>query len=265
MKKIRVAVIQLNSGTDTDANFKKLDDMLSESEEVDLLALPEVFSMRGNKDDYQAAAETIPGKLTDQLMMMAAERNVWILAGCVMEKAGDTIYNSSLLFNRGGEIVARYRKMHLFEANLDDGKKIREGDIYTAGQHPVIADLEGWKCGMTVCYDVRFPELYRFYSERKASLMFVPSDFTEGTGRNHWEVLIRSRAIENQCFIIAPNQCGPNARTGIESYGNSMVVGPWGQVLGRASHKEEIVLAELDPSEIDKTRHRIPALEHRRL
>jgi len=261
---LEVAIVQNSAGRDAAANLDRIERMLADIGSVDLVALPEVFALRGSAADLREGAEVVPGALTDWLAERARRAGAWVLGGSIIELDGDQVYNTSVLIDRDGRIVARYRKMHLFEAHLDDGKVVRERDVYAAGCEPVFVDMEGWRCGMSVCYDLRFPELYRLYSEQGARLLFVPSNFTQRTGRDHWEVLVRARAIENQCFVVAPNQCGANPATGIASHGHSIVVGPWGEVLCEAGDDEAVLTARLEMSSLEATRHRVPALDHRR-
>jgi len=265
MRKLSITLVQMSSGLDMERNLTRIHELLVEAPPSDLLAFPEVFVMRGGHDDYVASARPVPGEMTEILAGVAVERHSWLLAGSLMEEDGSDVYNTSVLFDRSGSIVGSYRKMHLFEAHLDAGRTIREADTYSSGSVPVLADMEGWRCGMSICYDLRFPELYRRYSAEGAGMLFVPSDFTQRTGRDHWEALLRARAIENQCYVVAPAQCGANPATGIESYGHSMVVGPWGEVLCHAGDKEVVLSAEIDSLEIKEVRARIPVLDHRRL
>lgn len=129
----------------------------------------------------------------------------------------------------------------------------------------MMVDIEGWRCGLSICYDLRFPELYRGYAALGAHLLLIPANFTQRTGRDHWEVLVRARAIENQCFVVAPNQCGANPSSGVVSHGHSLAVGPWGEVLAAARDEETALHCVLDPAELWRTRQRVPALDHRRL
>jgi predicted amidohydrolase len=262
---LRVAVVQMAAGADPAANWRRARQLLDEAGPADLVALPEVFHLRGSEDDYRRKPEPVPGPLTKRLSAWAAKRKTWLLAGSVIEKTPGGLFNTSLLFDRRGRLAATYRKIHLFEAHLENGKVIRESDTYQAGLQPVMATVEGWQCGLAICYDLRFPELFRLYSRQGAHLFFLPSNFTQRTGRDHWEVLVRARAIENQCFVVAPNQCGANPHTGIASHGHSLIVGPWGEVLAAAADEEGVLRAELDPHLLRQTRRRIPALQHRRL
>ncbi|MEI6969907.1 MAG: carbon-nitrogen hydrolase family protein [bacterium] len=263
MKKLRVAVVQVAAGLDSVRNMRRLEKVVSGVRSADIIALPEVFSVRGGTVDYLAAAEPLDGPLIRGLCGLARRKAAWILAGSIIERARGRTYNTCVLIDRRGRIAATYRKMHLFDARLDDGTHVRETDVYSAGRTPVMTDIEGWPVGLAICYDLRFPELFRRYAASGAALMFVPSNFTQRTGRDHWKVLVRARAIENQCFVVAPNQCGRNEASGVSSYGHSMVVGPWGEVLCEARRSESVLTTELDPGLLGATRSRIPVLKHR--
>ena len=265
VRPLKITLLQNSAGDNVEANLVRIETRLRKVPKCDLIVLPEVFAIRGNDADYRAAAERLPGAITQRLMALAAQARAWVLAGSVIELCRGKIYNTSVLINRQGRIAARYRKIHLFEANLDNGQIVRESDIYAAGAKPVMAGVEGWSCGLAICYDLRFPELFRHYSRHGATLFFVPSNFTQKTGKDHWETLVRARAIENQAFVVAPNQCGVNPRTGVTSHGHSLVVGPWGDVLAVAGDKETVLTVTLQPEALRRTRARIPVLRHRRL
>jgi predicted amidohydrolase len=265
VRPLKIVLFQNSAGADVERNMAAVEWRLRRAPACDLIALPEVFAIRGEDADYRAVAERLPGPITERLMALAARRRAWVLAGSVIERCLGKIYNTSVLINRQGRIVAHYRKIHLFAANLDNGQVVRESDTYVAGDKPVMAEVEGWSCGLAICYDLRFPELFRHYSRRGATLFFVPSNFTQKTGKDHWETLVRARAIENQAFVVAPNQCGINPRTGIASHGHSLVVGPWGDVLATAGNKETVLTITLQPEELRRARQRVPVLRHRRL
>ena len=265
VRPLKIVLLQNSAGVDVEANLVRIEMRLRKAPRCDLIALPEVFAIRGDDADYRAAAERLPGAITKRLMALAVRARAWVLAGSVIERCRGKIYNTSVLIDRQGRIAAHYRKIHLFEANLKNGQVVRESDIYAAGDKPVMAEVEGWSCGLAICYDLRFPELFRYYSKHGATLFFVPSNFTQKTGKDHWETLLRARAIENQSFVVAPNQCGANPRTGIASHGHSLVVGPWGDVLATAGDKETILTVTLQPEALRRTRARIPVLYHRRL
>lgn len=265
MKKLKVAVVQVNAGDNIVCNLKRMRRLITRIQTCDVIVLPEVFALRGGDKDYSFHAQSLHGEIVKWLSDIARRRRAWVLAGSIIEKAGKKCFNTCLLFNRSGRICAKYRKIHLFEAHLDNGQSVRESDIYSAGNRPIMANIEGWECGLAICYDLRFPELFRHYAAKGAHLFFVPANFTQKTGKDHWEILLRARAIENQAFVVAPDQCGANPKTGITSYGNSMMVGPWGEILARAGEKECVLTATLNPDDLRRTRARIPVLSHRRI
>ncbi len=264
-KKLKVAIVQVNASADLKLNLRRIDGIIARIKKCDLIALPEVFALRGSNRDYRRNAQAMNGSLVQWLKEIARRRRAWVLAGSMIEKAGDKFFNTSVLIDRSGVIRAKYRKIHLFEAHLENGQSVRERDIYSAGSRPKAINIEGWECGLAICYDLRFPELFRRYSAKGAHLFFIPANFTQKTGRDHWETLLRARAIENQAFVVAPGQCGINPKTGIASYGNSMAVGPWGEILCRAGEREGVLTVTLDPGELRRTRGRIPVLQHRRI
>ena len=262
---LKITLVQVDAGRDVQSNLTRIKQLLSGIGTTDLIALPEVFAIRGSDEDYRNHATPLTGPLLNFLASIAHRHNAWVLAGSIIEQHESGIYNTSLLLNRRGEIAASYRKIHLFEATLGSGQVIREGDLWQAGTAPVMTTLEGWNCGLAICYDLRFPELFRHYSAQGAHLLFIPSNFTQRTGKDHWEILLRARAIENQCFVIAPNQCGTNPHTGITSYGNSMIVGPWGEILTRFGDEAQALTLPITIHDLETTRRTIPALTHRKL
>lgn len=263
--KLHVCIVQNNAGIDISSNLEQIKKLCAKQRHPDIIAIPEVFAFRGDNAGYRASAQKIPGTLTGWISRFAKEHRACVLAGSILEKKGAKIFNTCIVTDRNGKIIARYRKIHLFEAYLPDGKTIKEADVYSPGDHPSMFTFEGWRCGLSICYDIRFPELYRHYSQLGAHILFAPANFTQKTGRDHWELLLRTRAVENQCFVVAPNQCGANPATKIKSYGNSMAVAPWGNVIARAGDKARVLNVTLDPEELTTIRTRIPALNHRRL
>jgi len=264
MHPLKVAMIQNSAGADASANLAWIERQLRRLADIDLAVLPEVFALRGSDDDYRNAAEKVPeGPTIRRMAAWARKQKCWLLLGSLIERKRGKFYNTSVLINRRGAIAAIYRKIHLFEAQLDNGQVIREKDIYTAGSKPVLVDIEGWKTGLSICYDLRFPELFRQYSKHGAALMLIPANFTQRTGRAHWETLVRARAIENQCFVVAANQCGINPKTGVASHGNSMAVGPWGEVMAQAADRPGCRSFAICPEELKRIRTAIPVLTHR--
>lgn len=264
-KPLRVGVVQNSAGSDMERNLRRIAQLIANLPRCDLIALPEVFALRGSDGEYRAAARSMDGPAMDFVRRTAVARRSWILGGSVLERASQGVFNTCALVDPAGKLTAKYRKIHLFEAHLGHKRVVRESDLYRAGDKPVMADVMGWRCGLAICYDLRFPELFRLYSSRGAHVFFLPANFTQRTGRDHWETLLRARAIENQVFVVAPGQCGANPATGIASYGRSMVVGPWGEVIRRAGGSETAFSVVLSPRDLAETRRRIPVLRHRRL
>jgi len=268
---MRVAVCQMRSGTDVEANLSEADRLLSEAADAgaDLAILPELFAFLGPGSSIPAIAEAVPGGPATQMLAGAAERGqLWIAGGSVPERDGDRVHNTATLFDRGGELVARYRKIHLFDVDLDDQPPFRESATYTPGTELVTHALEDIRVGMAICYDLRFPELFRGLMTLGAELFVLPAQFQHRTGVAHWEVLLRARAIENECFVAAAAQWGAfgSSEEPRRSYGRSMIIGPWGEVLVEAPEEGSgMWFADLDVSELRRVRTVLPALEHRRL
>lgn len=267
-KRLKVAAIQLASNDNKNRNIacaiKFGEEAIAAGAEF--IVFPETFNYHGDTRDLTPIAEEVPGKSLLPLLDIAKKHNVWILAGSIYEKARNSIklYNTSVLINNFGDITAKYRKIHRFDVFLE-GKEISESKLYLAGKKGVVAEIDSIKVGLSICYDVRFPELYRNYSEKKVEIICIPSSFTTPTGKAHWEVLVRARAIENQCFVVAPNQSGIGAG-GIRTFGNSMIVDPWGRIIARASEDgEEVIYADLDLDALYEMRKNFPVLQHRRL
>lgn len=265
--KLAVAIAQTASGPNVDLNLSRACALVEQAIQsgADLVALPETVDYRGDLKDLSPVAHDLPGPALEPFITLAASHHVWILAGSVHESNpdGGRPFNTSVLISPHGEMTAAYRKLHLFDITLGD-RSVTESAKYTRGSEVVTADIDGWTVGLSICYDIRFPELYRAFADKRVNLIFAPSSFTAPTGEAHWEVLLRARAIENQCFIIAPGQAGMGAG-GIATYGNSMIVAPWGQVLARAPQDgENVVSAELDRRELATAEQKLPVLHHRR-
>ncbi|MBS2036974.1 carbon-nitrogen hydrolase family protein [bacterium] len=261
---MRVGVVQLSSTLETERNFSKAGELITQARQsgARLVALPEVFNRRGESAQVRAGAESLEGPTMSWAAHQARSHQLWLLAGSLAEQAGEACHNTSCLFSPAGERVAVYRKIHLFDVDIP-GAVARESANVTPGAQMVLAAVDGHPLGLTVCYDLRFPELYRRLTLLGARMISVPSAFTERTGRDHWEVLLRARAIENQVFVLAPNQFGTTQGTPT-SYGRSMIIDPWGTVLAQAGDCECLILADLDFARQDDLRRRLPSLDHRR-
>jgi predicted amidohydrolase len=263
------AAIQMNAGPDKAANLERAERLVrvGAARGANLVALPEVFNWRGKRSEQAAAAETLDGRSLTLMSRLARELQIHIVAGSITEQAaaGEArCYNTSALLGPDGGRSAVYRKIHLFDVDLPGRVTVRESDAKLAGADVVTAATPLGAIGLTICYDLRFPELYRRLTFAGAQIIAIPSAFTFPTGEAHWEALIRARAIENQSYVIAPAQFGPNVY-GYSDYGNSMIVDPWGRVLARAADQEGVVVAPIDLEYQDRVRRELPALKHARL
>jgi predicted amidohydrolase len=264
---VRVAAVQLTSGADRDLNLERAVRLvdLAVGAGVDLIVLPEYVDYLGPPQRAYELAAPIPGATIDIFAAKAREAGVWIVAGSVWERAegiGRRCYNTSVLLDRAGTLVARYRKLHAFDVSLGevDG---HESDFVAAGDEVVVAAVEDLVAGLSVCYDLRFPEVYRAQALLGAQAFLVPSSFRLETGRDHWEVLLRARAVENQCYVVAADQVGIDGR-GIATFGRSMIVDPWGVVLACAPDEPGFVVADVDLDRQARLRRGFPALGRRR-
>jgi predicted amidohydrolase len=262
------AAIQMNAGPDKLANLERAERLVrvGSARGANLVALPEVFNWRGKRNEQAAAAETLDGESLTLMSRLARELQIHIVAGSITEHVADEsrCYNTSALLGPDGSRIAVYRKIHLFDVDLPGRVTVRESDTKLAGADVVTASTSLGAIGLTICYDLRFPELYRRLTFAGAQIIAVPSAFTFPTGEAHWEPLIRARAIENQAYVIAPAQFGPNIY-GYSDYGNSMIVDPWGRVIARAADQEGVVVAPIDLEYQDRVRRELPALKHARL
>jgi len=271
MKKLKVAAIQMTSGKDKEENLQQAERLIVKATKsgAKFIVLPEVFNFRGKLNDAAKNAEPVPGYSTKFISSLAKKYKIWILIGSLMEKSNvgacrGKPFNTSILINLQGKIVAKYRKMHLFDIKLK-GKEILESKRNQAGKSPRIVKINNAKVGLSICYDLRFPELYRYYSKLGAEILCIPSSFTKSTGEAHWHTLVKSRAIENLCYVVAPNQAGTGS-AGVKTFGHSLIVDPWGKILAEGPlNKEAVIFADIDLDYLKKIRANLPALEHRKL
>jgi predicted amidohydrolase len=266
---MHVAVIQLNSQEDVSANLVRVRALVEDAAKAgaELVALPENFAFMGPEDDKRRIAERVPdGPIAKAVIESARAAKVWVVAGGMPEASDDADrpFNTSLLVAPDGSLAARYRKVHLFDVDLPDGTKLFESKATTAGSEPVVHDLGEAKLGMTICYDLRFPELYRKLVGAGVRIVTVPAAFTLTTGKDHWHVLLRARAIENQVFVLAAAQHGKHPK-GRQTYGKSLIVDPWGDVLAQCAEGEGFAIARLDFAAQDRVRASLPCLSHRRM
>ena len=264
----RVALLQMQTGNDLAQNLQAVKGMTREAAQngAAFVLTPEYTLMMDGSGRVmrERALPADGGPQLAELQALAREHSVWLLAGSLTLKGADErIVNRSYLLSADGGVVASYDKIHMFDATLPDGKVIRESSAYCPGERAVIAGTPWGKLGLTVCYDLRFPQLYRALAKAGALYLTVPSSFQRATGKFHWHTLVRARAIENGCFVFAPAMCGehPGNRT---TYGHSLVVDPWGDVLADGGEAPGIVYADIDPARVERIRGMLPCLEHDR-
>ena len=262
---MRAAAVQLNSTEDKDRNLERADRLTREAARAgaDLIVLPEKFNLLGTHEHYEAGAESLDGPTVSWARETARELRVDLVAGSFVERreGHDKLGNTSVQAGPDGEIRGVYRKIHMFDVTVA-GKEYRESTSQEAGDEVVTSEADGARLGLTVCYDLRFPELYRILAVRGARILIVPAAFTKTTGQAHWDTLLRARAIENQAFVIAADQIGVHP-PGNESFGGSQIVDPWGDVLARAEDRECVISADLDFARQDEVRDTLPSLANR--
>jgi deaminated glutathione amidase len=263
---MRAAAVQLNSTDEHDRNLEVAERLVrgAAADGAELVVLPEKWTVLGSAEAIRGSAEPLDGPALSAAAGWARELGIFLVAGSVPEVVPEQekLANTSVMIGPDGERLATYRKIHMFDVDVGD-VSYRESAIEEGGDRIELGDVNGTKVGLTICYDLRFPELYRILALRGARVITVPSAFTERTGRDHWEVLIRARAIENQVFVVAAGQIG-SAPPHYRSYGRSMIVDPWGVVLAQAADTECFVSADLDFAIQDDVRDRLPSLRHRR-
>lgn len=271
---LRVAAVQLCSSNDLAANLARCRELTAQAaaDGARLVVLPECFSFLGRSEGEKlGAAETFeasggsPGPVLAALRELAARHGVWLVGGGTPERVpGDPrrSYNTALVVDPRGEIAARYRKIHLFDVDIPGGAVLRESDSTARGSEPVVVDVAGAPVGVTICYDVRFPELYRrLVKDMGAEILLVPAAFTAHTGAAHWHLLLRARAIEDQAWVVAAAQWGRHSEKR-ESYGHTLIVDPWGTVVGERAEGDGVVVATLDGATVAQRRAQMPCLSH---
>ena len=267
---MRVAAIQMTSTPDKQHNLREAHHFLLAALEKDvrLVAFPENFSLlTASSREYLEGSETLRGVTVESLQEWAAEYDIWILAGSIplkIKNDAKRVTNTSLLISPEGEIKARYDKIHLFDAFIKGDQKYKESSHIQAGRRVINGEVDEIPVGLSICYDLRFPELYRAQSEKGAEILFVPSAFTPLTGQAHWDILTRARAVENQAYLVAPAQTG-SPYPGRTTYGHTRIVDTWGRVIAERPRGPGVVWADLNFEELNRIRTELPALTHRKL
>jgi len=274
---MRVSIVQMNQGSDKSANLDQARRLVEAAVEADrpaLVTLPETWTnLGGGRDARRAAAEVLPpkgcgepgGPAYELLRNLARRHRIFVHGGSIIEDGGEKLFNTSLVFDPEGREIARYRKIHLFDITGPDGTGYRESALYGAGEELVTFQAGGITFGCTICYDVRFPEQYVALRRMGAEAILVPSNFTLQTGKDHWEVLLRARAIETQCWILAAASWGQYEERGATRsvYGHSLIADPWGHVVAKVSDGIGWATARIDPAVTARVRRDMPVLEHR--
>jgi predicted amidohydrolase len=264
--RLRVACVQLNSGTDKAENLEKAERLVvrAASTGADVVLLPEKWNAIGSAETLRANAEPLEGGPTVEAMAgWARQHGITLVGGSITEirEGREKLSNTCPVFDPSGDLVAVYRKIHMFDVEVG-GHVYRESEAEEPGEETLVCAAEGWRVGLTVCYDLRFPELYRILALEGAELITVPAAFTLYTGKDHWELLLRARAVENQCYVAAANEWGVH-EGGKASYGRSTIVDPWGVVLAQAADEDTVVAAELDRAHMERIRSSLPSLANR--
>jgi predicted amidohydrolase len=263
-----IGAVQMTSTADRARNLDTALRLVNEAADLGakLVGLPENFAYMGPEDGRLATAETLEGPTLGAFRELARRRDIFVLAGSIAEKVDEPrkTANTSVLIGDDGSIVAAYRKIHLFDVNIPDGARYAESEVVAPGDKVMVAPTPLGRIGLTVCYDLRFPELYRKLSSLGAEILCIPSAFTLFTGKDHWEVLVRARAVENLAYVLAPAQVGRHSSSR-QTFGNAMVVDPWGVVLARCPDGEGVCVAPFRRDRLERVRLELPALKHRKL
>ena len=264
-----VAALQITSTSNVEANFAEAEEQieLASRRGAELIGLPENFAFLGEDNEKLRLASELSLKFTNFLKTMSQRYQVYLLGGGYPVPAGDDSHtlNRSALFGRDGQVLAKYDKIHLFDVDLPDGNLYKESATILSGkEHPPGIDVPGLcKIGLSICYDVRFPELYRYLSSNGAELIMIPAAFTEFTGKDHWQILLQARAIENTAYVVAPAQTGVHYGRR-QSHGHAMVIDPWGTVLSDAGKMQGAAIAPADKERVKRIREQMPSLRHRK-
>lgn len=265
---VKAACVQMNSGVEIAGNIEQANGLIRQAHAAgaQIVGLPEVSNLcqRRRKAALDTAREEAEEPALAAWRALADELDIWLLTGSLVVKVGpETLVNRSYMIAPDGRIAAKYDKLHMFDVDLAGGESYRESALFAAGDRAVMVDTPWGGAGMTICYDMRFPQLYRALAKAGANMIWVPAAFTRTTGRAHWHVLLRARAIETGAFILAPAQCGDH-EDGRSTYGHALIVSPWGEVLADAGEKPGFVMAELALDQVAQARQMIPSLKHDR-
>ena len=266
--RLRVGLVRINTRGDKDANLRRAEELIDAAvaRGARFVVMPEYVSFLGAKEQHHEIAESIPGPTTDRFAAKAREHGIFLLGSSIHEQSDTAgmFYNTSVMFDPAGEIIATYRKIHLLDIDLTGNVTANESSTILPGDEIVTADVDGHTVGLSICYDLRFPELYRNLALEGAEILLVPAAFTMFTGKDHWHVLLRARAIENQTYVLAPGQFGTHGESNSQCYGHSVIIDPWGTVIAESSDSEGVIVADLDFAYLRKIGKQLPSLANRR-
>lgn len=267
MSNFRIAAVQMNTQDNKDENLATAERLIDEAARMgaNMVGLPEMFNIIGVPNYLENGAEEIPGRTSEFLARKAKEHGMYVHGGSIPEliKEEGKVGNTTLVYDPSGALISTYRKIHLFDIDVKGQVSFKESDKFVDGKKMVNFETEYGNMGLTICYDIRFPELYRALTLNGAKVIFHPAAFTLYTGKDHWETLIRARAIENQVYMVSPAQIGTHGN-GNKCFGSTMIVDPWGTILARAPERECVIVADIDDAEQEKIRAQLPSLKNRR-
>lgn len=265
MSIVKIGVCQMNVCSDKSTNLKKAAELITKASKggANFVVLPEMFNCPYNNESFIEYAESEGGETTSMLSKLARDNGIYLIGGSIPELCDGNIYNTSYVYDKLGNMIGKHRKVHLFDIDVKNKIRFMESDTLTAGDKITVIDTEYGKIGVAICFDIRFVEQFRIMSLEGAKIVFVPGAFNMTTGPAHWELSFRVRAVDNQYFMVG---CAParNISAGYISYGNSIVVNPWGEILGRLDEKEDVMLVDVELDSIDSYREQIPILKNRR-
>ncbi|MCQ1529674.1 carbon-nitrogen hydrolase family protein [Lutispora saccharofermentans] len=265
MRNVKAGICQMQVELDKSMNLQKAENMIREAagNGSNIVILPEMFNCPYDTKYFSAFAEAYPGDTASMLSHLAKELGIYIIGGSVPEKDGDAVYNTSYSFDRDGKLIGKHRKMHLFDIDVEGGVRFKESDVLGYGQEATVFDTEYCKIGVAICYDMRFPELMRLMCKAGAEIIVIPAAFNLTTGPAHWEITVRTRALDNQVYFIAASS-SRNLDFTYHAYGHSCIANPWGAIIKEADEKECILYGELDLDMVQKVRKELPLLKHLR-
>lgn len=266
MNKLVLGICQMMVCDDKKKNLEKARNLIIQAKEsgANLIVLPEIFNSPYSNDYFPIFAEEYPyGDTIKFLSSIAKEQNIFLVGGSIPEKHEEKIYNTSFVFDNNGVLLGKHRKVHLFDIDIKDGIKFKESDTLTPGDELTIIDIPFCKIGIAICYDIRFPELFRLMSLKGAEVIIVPAAFNMTTGPAHWDLTLRARALDNQVFVAAASPAR-DVNASYVAYGHSSVISPWGDIINQLDEKEGILIQEIDLNKVQEIRAQLPLLKHRR-